>query len=414
MKISVIIPAYNHEKYITEAIHSVLNQSCQDFEMIIVNDGSTDATDQKILSIHDARIRYVSQENSGAHTAMNRGIALSRGEYISILNSDDVYVPKRLEACLNFLETHSNYSVVLSTVEGVDQSGMPVKQSVTPQIKAWLDWYAGALPFFDEDRFYPHAFVKNIMITTSNLFARRTCFEACGGFKALRYAHDWDMLLRLSSRYRIHLIKEDLLKYRIHPENTVHERESKLKVQFEVNWLIVENLKAANPDFSPIEMLESLRNNHDLSFEVMFSLLLMKDHPVFNDLIDFNHPLTAQLLQLLQSGIRLAAVFALPAQVQDLLIGNAWLASQREAWEKVAAEREQGIRDLQAHIRELQAGNAWLASQCEAWQKASIEQGEVIIERDQVIAKLTERLEKIQSHIGVRLLNRLSGRKLFS
>ena len=95
------------------------------------------------------------------------------------------------------------------------------------------------------------------------------------------------------------------------------------------------------------------------------------------------------------------------AHVQDLQTGNAWLASQREAWEKIAVEREQGIHDLQAHIRDLLAGNAWLTSQCEAWEK-------VAMERDTISAAgSTERLNKIQSHIGVRLINRLSRRKLF-
>jgi len=90
MKISIIIPAYNHEEYITEAINSVLNQSVKDYEIIIINDGSTDSTEQRILSIHDKRIQYISQKNSGAHSAINRGINLAQGEYISILNSDDI------------------------------------------------------------------------------------------------------------------------------------------------------------------------------------------------------------------------------------------------------------------------------------------------------------------------------------
>ena len=78
MQVSVIIPAYNHEKYITDAINSVLNQSYQDFELIIINDGSTDSTEEKILSIHDQRIKYISQKNSGAHSAINCGISWLR------------------------------------------------------------------------------------------------------------------------------------------------------------------------------------------------------------------------------------------------------------------------------------------------------------------------------------------------
>jgi glycosyltransferase involved in cell wall biosynthesis len=511
MKISVIIPAYNHEKYIIDAINSVLNQSYHDFEIIIINDGSTDSTEHQILSVRDQRIQYVSQKNSGAHSAINKGISLSQGEYISILNSDDIYLPKRLEMCLTFLENNTNYSAVISTVEGIDSRGTPVKKKVTPQIKAWLDWYISALPFFNEDKFYPNAFAKNIMITTSNLFVRRKCFQECGNFKGLRYAHDWDMLLRLSRRYQIHLIKENLLKYRIHSENTVHERDNNLKVQFEVNWLIVENLKELNANVPFSEILELFKNNHDLFFETVFFLSLMKEQPAFYDLTDFNNPLTIQLLQLLQSGVSIATFFArektaaereriivaLQGQVQDLLTGNVWLTSQRDAWEKTAAEREQSIAVLQAQVQDLLIGNAWLTSQRDAWQKTAAEHGQTIAEREQsfiallshvqdlltgnawltsqrdawqkvaaereqsivallshvqdvltgnawltsqrdawqkavfegmqtiaereqTIAELssclqdtTERLKKIQSHRGVRFLNRLSGRKLF-
>jgi hypothetical protein len=108
------------------------------------------------------------------------------------------------------------------------------------------------------------------------------------------------MLLRLSKRYQIHLIKEDLLKYRMHSENTVHERDSRLRVQFEVNWLIVENLKELNADVPFSEIFELLKSNHLLSFETMFFLSLMKDQPAFYHLIDFNNPQTIQLLELLQ------------------------------------------------------------------------------------------------------------------
>jgi glycosyltransferase involved in cell wall biosynthesis len=379
MKISVIIPAYNHEKYIIEAINSVLTQSYHDFEIIIVNDGSTDSTEQKILSIHDRRIHYVSQENSGAHSAINRGISLSQGEYISILNSDDIYLPKRLEMCLNFLEKNTNYSVVMSTVEGIDRLGMPVRRRVTPKAKEWLDWYIYDLPLFNEDEFYPNAFAKNILLTTSNLFVRRKCFQECGVFKGLRYAHDWDMLLRLSRRYQIHLIKEDLLKYRMHSENTIHERDSGLKVQFEVNWLIVENLKELNANVPFSEIVGLLKDNQYLSFGTMFFLSMMKDQPAFYDLIDFNHPQTIELLQLLQQGVSITAFFALQDQVQDLLTGNAWLKSQRDAWEKTATERERIIIALQVHEQDLRIGNAWLKSQRDAWEKTATERERIII-----------------------------------
>ncbi|MHB8773173.1 MAG: glycosyltransferase [Syntrophales bacterium] len=393
MKISVIIPAYNHEKYVTEAIESVLNQSCQDFEVIVVNDGSTDSTEQKIVAIQDHRIRCVSQENSGAHAAINRGIALARGEYVSILNSDDVYLPKRLETCLAFLENNRDYSVAMTTVEGICGDGTPVRQSVTPQIQAWLDWYAGALPFFCDDRFYPNAFAKNIMITTSNLFVRRACFQECNGFRALRYAHDWDMLLRLSKRYRIHLIKEDLLKYRMHPENTVHERESDLKVQFEVNWLVVENLKELNRGDLTSEIVELFNDNNYLYFEALFFLLLLKEQPAFDDLINFNHPITIKALQLLRTGINRAAFLELQGQVQDLKTCNAWLTSEREAWEKIAAEHEGRIANLNQAVTQRDA-------RIDGLNRAVAERDGKIAERDGRIGNLNSAVSERDRRIA--------------
>ena len=90
-KISVIIPLYNHEKYINEAVYSVLGQTFSDFELIIINDGSNDGSEEVVKKIKDKRIKYYYQENKGAHNTINRGIEIAKGEYIAILNSDDMY-----------------------------------------------------------------------------------------------------------------------------------------------------------------------------------------------------------------------------------------------------------------------------------------------------------------------------------
>ena len=95
--ISVVIPAYNHERYIGAAIESVLEQSCPDLELIVVDDGSTDRTGEVIQGYTDSRLHYYHQENQDAYTTINRGISLARGRYIAILNSDDIYTPERLE-----------------------------------------------------------------------------------------------------------------------------------------------------------------------------------------------------------------------------------------------------------------------------------------------------------------------------
>ena len=116
-KVSVIIPLYNHEKYVREAVYSVLEQTFSDFELIIINDGSKDRSEEVIKSIQDKRIKYFYQENRGAHNTINRGIKLAKGEYITILNSDDVYHTNRFEEFLKILEDDNNISAVFSHIE---------------------------------------------------------------------------------------------------------------------------------------------------------------------------------------------------------------------------------------------------------------------------------------------------------
>ena len=108
-KVSIVIPAYNHEKYVGEAIQSVLDQTFRDFELIIINDGSTDHTEAEILRFKDDRIRYYSQENRGLSATLNRGIELARGEYFNFLPSDDAFLPDKLETQLRIFEENPEY-----------------------------------------------------------------------------------------------------------------------------------------------------------------------------------------------------------------------------------------------------------------------------------------------------------------
>src|SRR3972149_8504173 len=105
---SSVIPAYNHEKYVGEAIQSVLEQTFPDFELIIINDGSTDNTESEILKFKDDRIRYYSQENRGLSATLNRGIELARGEFFNFLPSDDIFYQDKIEIQLNEFEAAGN------------------------------------------------------------------------------------------------------------------------------------------------------------------------------------------------------------------------------------------------------------------------------------------------------------------
>ena len=109
--ISIVMCVYNGSKYISESIKSALNQSFKNFELIIINDGSTDTTEKIVKSFNDRRIRYYYQKNQGAAASRNYGIKNSRGQYIAILDSDDICLPERLEKQYYFLENNPDYIV---------------------------------------------------------------------------------------------------------------------------------------------------------------------------------------------------------------------------------------------------------------------------------------------------------------
>ena len=145
--VSVIIPSYNHEKYIRQCIQSVLDQTFQDFEIIITDDGSSDRTVEIIETFTDPRIKiYRNYINKGASVATNNCILNSHGKYIAMLSSDDIWFPEKLDIQVNFLEKHQDISVVFSKVEWIDQDNklirgfLPYKQVFNVSNRTRFEW----------------------------------------------------------------------------------------------------------------------------------------------------------------------------------------------------------------------------------------------------------------------------------
>ena len=136
--VSVIMPAYNHERFVGEAIESILNQTLSDFEFIIINDGSTDGTDRVIGNYKDPRIRYYSQENIDAPNTLNRALSLTKGKYISIINSDDLYHPERLSCLIESAES-KEAKFVITDIVFIDESSNVIKDPS----HAYNSWFGG-------------------------------------------------------------------------------------------------------------------------------------------------------------------------------------------------------------------------------------------------------------------------------
>lgn len=128
-QISIVMPVYNRENLVEFAIESILNQTFIDFEFIIVNDGSTDKTLEKILSFEDNRIKIINnQKNSGIVFSRNIGITSALGNYISMFDSDDIALPNKLEIQYNFLEKNPEFAMVGSWVKWIDENGKFLKR----------------------------------------------------------------------------------------------------------------------------------------------------------------------------------------------------------------------------------------------------------------------------------------------
>lgn len=219
--LSIIIPAYNHERYVGAAVESVLNQSFKNLELIVINDGSTDRTGEVVQSYDDSRITYIYQENQDASNTINRGLHLAKGDFIAILNSDDVYSVNRLERLLDEQEK-SKAICILTDVQPILENGEPILDPLF----GWNIWHQKNCNFYAQCGDLYMAFLKgNLMVTTSNLFLSADAVRQVGDFCSLRYLHDYDYIFRVMLTFpnRVQYLDEKLLYYRIHGGNTINE-----------------------------------------------------------------------------------------------------------------------------------------------------------------------------------------------
>ncbi|MBW4488221.1 MAG: glycosyltransferase [Trichocoleus desertorum ATA4-8-CV12] len=186
--VSVIIPAYNAETTIQKTVTSVLEQSLQDFELIIVNDGSTDKTLDVIEHIVDPRIKVFSYPNSGAAVSRNRGFAQTTGEFIAFLDADDLWTPEKLEAQWQALQENPQAQVAYSWTDIIDQSGQRLGQG---------DYTVA------NGKVYAKLLLCCFIVSGSNTLIRRGAYVAVGGFdESLVASQDFDLYLRLAARYQ--------------------------------------------------------------------------------------------------------------------------------------------------------------------------------------------------------------------
>jgi glycosyltransferase involved in cell wall biosynthesis len=212
--VSVIIPTYNCELYIIETIDSVLSQTYNNIELIVVNDGSTDRT-HELVAAYGSSVRLISQTNSGVCVARNRGIREAQGQYLCLIDHDDYWFPDKLEQQTLAIKTHPECGVIFSNFIpwhpdtagrfcsplSFDLSSYP--EGINPDYSGWIY----------------HQFLLDCWMLTSTALFRREVFDQCGFFDdSLPYSEDWDLWLRISREYQFLKLNSPTTLYRQHPQ----------------------------------------------------------------------------------------------------------------------------------------------------------------------------------------------------
>ena len=207
-RVSVIIPAYNRADLIGETIESVLNQTFDDFEIIIVDDGSTDST-REVVRKFDGPIKYIYQQNRGRSCARNRGFEVSGGDYVCFLDSDDVFKPRMLELQVSLLDSNNHLGFVYSDYQFINQTGEILPR---PEVFRGRPLRRGRIF---------HFLIYFDFIPPSTVMARRDSIDKIGLFESsLEPAEDLDWLLRMTSLYETDYVPEPLCLFRKHDGNT--------------------------------------------------------------------------------------------------------------------------------------------------------------------------------------------------
>lgn len=206
-KVSILIPVYNGSNFIKEAIESAINQTYKNTEIIVINDGSTDGgKTKKIVEAFGDKVKYIEKENGGVASALNLGIREATGEYISWLSHDDIYLPNKIEKEIETLKNLENRdTIIFSNFELIDEDGITfAKTDFTKDI--------------EKEKFcqgiYP---VLKGTVNGCTILIPKICFEDVGYFKEeLKTTNDYEMWIRLFTKYTSYFIEERLIKYRIH------------------------------------------------------------------------------------------------------------------------------------------------------------------------------------------------------
>jgi len=427
----VIIPSYNHELFVQEAIESVLHQTFQDFEIIITDDCSPDKTVENIKRIKDPRIKlYVHKKNKGAVLASLNCYNHSRGEFISVLSSDDVFLPDKLEKQVNFLDNNKHIGAVFGHAQIIDEHGNDFKNKD--------HFYSNVFHQSNRTRFQwlNYFFYKANCLCHPTILIRRSCYEKTG-FYDPRFTQlpDFDFWIRLCMNYQIHILQENLIKFRV-LENGKNVSGHRDDVHIRDNWehekilqrylriCTIKDLLKIFPEMKKKEYFNSdvslipfyismLALEQDSSIHVRFgldTLFHLLERRNFSSRLQKSSLFTYQDLMKLSSKDKYSQhiVTVIPSLVRQY--NDAF--SQLNDAQGAIVEREKHIDALDKHNLHIEAVLSEKDNQIESLDTTIRKAESVLAERDMHIAMLNSRIRDLEISLAkkdaeIKLLNTL-------
>ena len=223
--VSVVMAVRNGAAWVAEAIGSVLGQTDGDHELIVVDDGSTDATADVLAGVADPRLRVIRQDAAGLTRALNRALGLARAELIARLDADDLALPERLARQRAFLAAHPDVGVLGTAAREVDATGAPAGEVRPPR----------------DDAAIRRALIRSNPFVHSSVMARRALLAGVGGYdERVAVGQDYDLWMRLAPRTRLANLAEVLVVRRLGAGRVSLEREEeRLRTEARVRWRAV-------------------------------------------------------------------------------------------------------------------------------------------------------------------------------
>lgn len=407
----MVIALYNHERFIKRTIESVFRQTLKPYEIIVVDDGSTDrsvAVLQELCAAHP-EIIFWSHPNQGAHYTLSAAIYRATGEFIAILNSDDLYDPDRLAACVALMRDHPDTSAVVTRVLFVDEVDASLANP----------WYERGLEFFTHVGDLSLALANaNIIVSTSNLFLRRSVFSRIGLFAPLRYTHDLDFCLRLLVYgEKVAFLDRPLLSYRIHGNNTIAGNRQQVAVERAavLAFFLYRRWRARGDPQSWAAYLARFAEILEAQMLDEISLVFVAlalgratngtDRQLLGAEDEFRHfldrsgvdwriedpgkPLVDALRSALQRQ-RNRASSKQQAWITELETANGWLKEQVQRLEETLSQQEASIREQLAENQKLDEAMAWLREHSRQLEETLADRDTVIAENSTWIGELVE------------------------